>query len=62
MLPLCDIITLHLPANDATKGMVNKAFLAAVKDGAILLNFSRGKLVNDVDFWSHWNPASWRSM
>lgn len=49
MLPLCDIITLHLPANDATKGMVNKAFLAAVKDGAILLNFSRDKLVNDVD-------------
>ena len=49
MLPLCDIVTLHLPANDATKDMVNKEFLASMKDGAILLNFSRDKLVNDVD-------------
>lgn len=49
MLPLCDIVTLHLPANDATKGMVNREFLGSMKDGAVLLNFSRDKLVNDVD-------------
>lgn len=49
MLSLCDYITLHLPANDATKGMVDSRFFAAMKDGAVLLNFSRDKLVNDMD-------------
>lgn len=49
MLGCCDYITLHLPANDSTKGMINKALLASVKDGAVLLNFSRDKLVNDAD-------------
>lgn len=49
MLGFCDYITLHLPANDATKGMINKDAFQAMKDGAVLLNFSRDKLVNDVD-------------
>ena len=49
MLPACDYVTIHVPANDATKGMFNKDLFAAMKDGAVLLNFSRDKLVNDVD-------------
>lgn len=49
MLPLCDFVTLHLPANDSTKGMVNKELFDAMKDGTILLNFSRDKLVNELD-------------
>lgn len=49
MLPLCDFVTIHVPANDSTKGMFNKDLFAAMKDGAVLLNFSRDKLVNDVD-------------
>ena len=49
MLEISDYVTLHLPANDSTKGMMNKDTFAAMKDGAVLLNFSRDKLVNDVD-------------
>ena len=49
MLPECDFVTLHLPANDKTKGMVDAKFFAAMKDDAILLNFSRDKLVKDID-------------
>ena len=49
MLGICDYITLHLPANDTTKGMVDSRLFAAMKDGAVLLNFSRDKLVNDMD-------------
>lgn len=49
MLGLCDFVTLHLPANDSTKGMINREIFSAMKDGAVLLNFSRDKLVNEMD-------------
>ena len=49
MLPLCDYVTIHVPAMDSTKGMFNKDLFACMKDQAVLLNFSRDKLVNDVD-------------
>lgn len=49
MLALCDYVTLHLPANDSTKGMMNKELFDAMKDGTVLLNFSRDKLVNELD-------------
>jgi len=49
MLPECDYVTIHVPATDSTKGMFNKELFAVMKDGAVLLNFSRDKLVNDVD-------------
>lgn len=49
MLPACDYVTIHVPANDSTKGMFNAELFAAMKDGTVLLNFSRDKLVNDAD-------------
>lgn len=49
MLALCDYVTLHLPANDATKGMMNRELFEAMKDGTVLLNFSRDKLINEPD-------------
>ncbi|MBQ8610954.1 MAG: phosphoglycerate dehydrogenase [Oscillospiraceae bacterium] len=42
----CDYITLHLPLKDNTRGMVNAERLAAIKPGAVLLNFARGGLVD----------------
>ncbi len=44
-----DFITLHLPQNDATKGMINAAVIDTMKPGAVLLNFARGGLVRDDD-------------
>lgn len=45
----CDYITLHLPLIDSTKEMVNKAALERMKDGVVILNFSRDVLVNEDD-------------
>lgn len=42
----CDYITLHVPLNDSTKGMINSETLKTMKDGVRILNFSRGGLVN----------------
>lgn len=45
----CDYITVHVPALDSTKGMINKDSIAMMKDGAVVLNFARDVLVNDDD-------------
>ncbi len=45
----CDIITLHLPLIDSTKGMIGKEAIAKMKDGVILLNFSRDRIVNEEE-------------
>ncbi|MGN1058960.1 MAG: 3-phosphoglycerate dehydrogenase, partial [Clostridia bacterium] len=42
----CDYITLHVPLNDSTKGMIHSEALKIMKDGVRILNFSRGGLVN----------------
>lgn len=45
----CDYITLHVPAVDSTKGMINKASIDQMKDGVVILNFARDVLVNEDD-------------
>jgi len=45
----CDIITIHVPLLDSTKGMVDKEAISKMKDGVILLNFARDLLVNEKD-------------
>ncbi len=45
----CDIITIHVPLMDSTKGMINKAAIDKMKDGVILLNFARDLLANEKD-------------
>ncbi|MBP0990415.1 MAG: 3-phosphoglycerate dehydrogenase [Oscillospiraceae bacterium] len=44
-----DYITLHIPATAETKGSINAAAIAKMKDGVRLLNFSRGELVVSGD-------------
>lgn len=46
---MCDYITVHVPLLDSTKGMFNKEAFDKMKDGVVLLNFSRDTLVNEED-------------
>ncbi len=45
----CDYITVHVPLNDATKGLINAKTIASMKDGVRILNFARAGLVNSAD-------------
>lgn len=42
---MSDVITVHIPETPQTKGMFNKKFFDAMKDGAIFINAARGGLV-----------------
>lgn len=42
----CDYITLHVPATKDTKGFINKAALAAMKNGVRIINLARAELVD----------------
>ncbi|MCR4379064.1 MAG: phosphoglycerate dehydrogenase [Rhodospirillales bacterium] len=44
-----DFITLHTPMTDATRGIVNKAAFAKMKDGVRIINCARGGLVVEAD-------------
>lgn len=44
-----DYITLHVPATGETKGMINAASIAKMKDGVVIVNCARGELFNDDD-------------
>ena len=44
-----DIISFHCPLTEKTTGLVNADFIAKCKDGAIIINTSRGPVVNDKD-------------
>ena len=45
----CDIITVHVPALDSTKGMINADAIAKMKKVVILINLARDILCNEVD-------------
>lgn len=42
LLPQCDIVVIAVPLDDSTRGMVDAPFLAQMRDGALLVNVSRG--------------------
>ncbi|HVY75557.1 MAG TPA: phosphoglycerate dehydrogenase [Puia sp.] len=41
-----DIITLHVPDTDQTRGLMSKSVIKQIKPGAILLNYARGEVVD----------------
>lgn len=45
----CDFITIHVPALEETKGMINKDVISLMKKNMVILNFARDLLVNEED-------------
>ena len=44
-----DYVSLHVPANDKTKGLINSELLKTAKNGLRLINFARDEIVNSKD-------------
>lgn len=49
LLAQSDILSLHCPLTDDTRGMINRNSLQTMKNGAILINTSRGPVINEAD-------------
>lgn len=47
LLSLADIISIHVPLNDKTRGLINKKLLDQFLSGTILVNFARGPIVEE---------------
>ncbi|WP_246093735.1 MULTISPECIES: NAD(P)-dependent oxidoreductase [Mesorhizobium] len=48
MLRVCDFVSIHCVLNDRTRGLIGKAELACLKPSAIIVNVSRGALVDEA--------------
>jgi D-3-phosphoglycerate dehydrogenase len=49
LLAQSDFISLHTPLTDDTRGMINAERIGKMKDGVIIVNSGRGKVVNEAD-------------
>ncbi|AUL20028.1 NAD(P)-dependent oxidoreductase [Bordetella holmesii] len=49
--PRLDLLTVHVPLTDATRHMVGARELAAMREGAIVVNVSRGGIVHEADLY-----------
>lgn len=50
MLSESDMVSIHLPVLDSTKGMVNKEWFSKMKPSAILINTARAAVIDQKDF------------
>ena len=43
----CDFVTVHVPLNDHTRGLVNAARIKLMRRGSVILNFARAQIVDE---------------
>lgn len=55
LIHLSDILVLAVPLTETTRGLVNKKFLNKLKHDAILINVSKGEVINEKDLIHHLN-------
>ena len=48
-LKSCDYLSLHIPLNEKTKNMINGSKLNSMKKTAVIINTSRGGIINEID-------------
>lgn len=48
LLSKSDIVSIHLPQNDVTKGLISKEKIALMKNTAVLINVARGPIVDNT--------------
>lgn len=51
LIRVSDFISIHVPLTPETKNLFNKKSIAQMKDGAVVLNMSRGGIVNEQDMY-----------
>jgi D-3-phosphoglycerate dehydrogenase len=44
-----DVVTVHVPLNEQTRGLVNAVRLKLMRPGGVVLNFARAQIVNETD-------------
>lgn len=49
LLTESDYVSFHCPLTDETRGMVDRCFISKMKDGAVIINTSRGAVLNETD-------------
>lgn len=47
LLPVCDVITVHCPLNESTRGFIGKEVIDQMKDGVYLINYARGPILDN---------------
>jgi phosphoglycerate dehydrogenase-like enzyme len=60
-LPRADVVVLLVPVTDETRGMADAKFLAAMKDGALLVNAARGPIVDTSALLTELNSGRLRA-
>ncbi|MBB6479615.1 D-2-hydroxyacid dehydrogenase [Spirochaeta isovalerica] len=61
LLEQSDVISLHCPLFESTKGIINKGNIAKMKDGVIIINTSRGPLIVEEDLAEALNSGKVRA-